>query len=799
MRRLVGYVPVLLSVLSAAGGVVWGVSAASPGGPLPESVRFLWLMAAAFGVHGLWGLSRSAEMANGQRREWLWLAGVYIVSAALGSEQIWGGRLDSAVWPALWLILLLGASVVIQARRLYAPADLIQETAANILLWSLITAAAGAGGTFWLVRTALGACLACAAAGLLLVWGVQRALGAIRSGDTSFSGRDPLAAMIVAGLAGAIPWLVGDPGPWPLSILAAAALGVAWLSPPARRLLGRGLERLPPRSELKLARAVRAAIEDVRHAEGLDELGAALVPLAKALPAGGVGLVCFEPDRVLVLRGDEIERREPGPGRPLHLLLAPPSGPRPLLASQVVDRAVRAAEVRGASDLIEELDADLVIPLPGGPGGALTGALLVGRPRWGKLWGRLRGRRADRLARFGERLGPYLGAALRLEEVDSRIDELGREHLALGDHLDRLGHRLERLAEENRLLRADRAGTTRAEIVGRSGAMKALLEEIEQAASRGTHLLIDGEAGTGRGLVARTIHESGPRRQGPLVRMSCTSLPPESHLAALLGSSSDDERPRPGLIELADGGTLVVEEVGSLALEAQSELVRVLASGEVARLGGAGLRQVDVRVMGTTGRSSPLIRDREVILPELRLRLGVVEVKVPSLRERRGDIAELARHFLERAAKRHGLAIDALASGAVGRLEEYSWPGNVRQLRAVVEHAALMARGSRVEASDIPDLTARELRVEPADVPEPTTREPRAEPADIPSAVEARAERQAAVPGDAELLEGTFEEIERRVLAAALDRAGGNKAEAARLLDMKRTTFNSRCKKLGLG
>jgi len=479
-----------------------------------------------------------------------------------------------------------------------------------------------------------------------------------------------------------------------------------------------------------------------------------------------VALISFDPDWTTVLSDGIVEHRQSGPGAPLKEALTTTQRPRPVLASMIVDRSVRETELRPAAELIDELGVQLVVPLPGGDEGALAGALLVGCSRWGLL----RAQIAARLEGLAPRLGPHLRSAVVTEQAGRRIVELEKERELTEDRLEQLGYRLERLIEENRLLRSDRAGTRPTEIVGRSPAMKRLLSEIEHAATLESGVLIRGESGTGRRLVARSIQSASRRREAPFVLFDCAGTPATSHLTALVGQT-DGEGTRPGLIELADGGTLVLEEVGALALEAQAELIHVLGSGEVSRAqlgdGGIMIRAIDVRVFGTTGRTSVRALERDTILPELHERLKTAEVLVPPLRERRGDIAELARLFLSKITEKLALDARAFTTEALNALEQHSWPGNVRQLRAVVELAALEARGRRITLNDLPPFGGAQQTSE-AGQEQPN------------------------------VLDGTFEEIERTALVHALAAADGNKAEAARQLGMKRSTFISRLRKHGL-
>jgi DNA-binding NtrC family response regulator len=738
--------------------------------PAPEAVAPLRELMLALGVHVLWALSRHPVESRVRGVEWGGLVLMYVGSLAVASGQLAGEQpevFSTSPLHVSWLIVVLGAVVVMQTYRVQAPKSLSQESSAHELLWTATTTAAASAAVYWLAPCSVRTSLTWSVGGLATSWGVLRTAARIRTRDLSFTWRDPLSLVGAVVVAGAIPWLLGDPGPWPLPSLAAAALLIAMASPLLQRLLRQALDIVPRSSDVLLERAVARVELDMRTAEDLGELGAALLPLAQALARGSVGLICFDPDRTVHLRDGDVVVGHDSSAQALRELLAPPDGPRSITASSVSDRSVRATDLRPVAAFIQEIGADLVVPLPGGPDGALAGALLVGRPARGR-GAFLRARRAAHLETLAEQLGPRLRAAALLDAAAARVGALERDLAGLEDRIERLTYQNERANAENSLLRSDQAGTAPREIVGRSPAMKELLATIESSARIGTHVTILGEAGTGRSLVARAIHEAGDRRRGPLVRFDCAGHDSAAHVPALLGEETGDGA-RPGLIELADRGTLVLEEVGALSLDAQSEVIRVLASGDVSRLHGAALRRVDVLVIGTTGRSSELVQEREAFLPELRSRIGAIEVRVPSLKDRRGDIAELARFFLERTVRRHGLAVERLAPEAVELFERYTWPGNVRQLRAVVEHAVLCATGRHVGIEDLPPLGGLVTLPRPPDAE------------------------------GAALLEGTFEEIERRALAHTLRRADGNKAEAARLLGVKRTTLNSRLRKLGLG
>lgn len=730
--------------------------------PVSELTAFQ-LLAGATAFDIVWLLSAHLALSStvDRRRRWAWALLCYGGALTAAAAQLPWYTLKLA-----WLLLCSALLLTVTLRRLFRPENLEQESAAHHGLWLILATLIAGAATAALVG--LSAALHWVVAATMLAHSANQALEQFHRRDTSFTMRRAASPFIVAGLLALGTYAAALQGPqWNTAAVVAALFATALFATPLTRQVRTLANKLPPKTSRQTDAAI-AEIEDaLAHSPDLEELTTALEPLARALPRGAIALVSFDPNWTVILSDGKVEHRSSGPGEPLQEVLAA-ARQRSMLASSIVDRSVRETDLRPAAELIDELGAQMIIPLPGGSDGSLSGALLVGCSRWGLLRARI-GAKLDLLA---PRLGPQMRSSVVVEGAGRRIAELETEKNHAEDELERQGFQMERLTEENRLLRSERAGNRPTEIVGRSTSMKRLLRDIDQAAAIEGGLLIRGESGTGRRLVARSIHAASKRRESPLVQFDCVNTPLAAHLIALVGQSKEG-RSRPGLLELADGGTLLLEEVGALALEAQAELIRVLGSGEVAReqVGSAGpvLRTVDVRVLATTGRTSELALERDTILPELYDRLRSMEVKVPPLRERQSDIADLAQFFLSKLTAKLGLEDHSFTKEALQTLETQDWPGNVSQLRAVVELALLHAPSRRISSADLP----------------------------LPG------ERRPAPPVKevikAELLEGTLEEIERAALEHALANAEGNKAEAARQLGMKRTTFTSRLRKHGLG
>ena len=283
--------------------------------------------------------------------------------------------------------------------------------------------------------------------------------------------------------------------------------------------------------------------------------------------------------------------------------------------------------------------------------------------------------------------------------------------------------------------------------------------------------LIQGETGTGKGLVARTIHDSGPRATGPFVPVNCAAIP-ETMLEAELfgfeaGSFTDARRAKPGLFEAASGGTLFLDEIDALTLGLQAKLLTAIESKQVRRLGAVTERSVDVKVVAATQVDlRQAVRDGR-FREDLYHRLAVLVLVLPPLRDRVEEIFPLANHFLRRASRRLGRVPATISQTARVALEAHPWEGNVRELRSVMERAALVCKGGQVEA---PDLAFGGESVE-----RPPT--PGTEP--LPSG-------------------NTLRDIERQVLIRTLALADGNQSQAARILGMHESTLRFRLRRAGI-
>ncbi|TVP56887.1 MAG: sigma-54-dependent Fis family transcriptional regulator [Gemmatimonadales bacterium] len=243
------------------------------------------------------------------------------------------------------------------------------------------------------------------------------------------------------------------------------------------------------------------------------------------------------------------------------------------------------------------------------------------------------------------------------------------------------------------------------EIVGESFQIRQVLERVERVAPTDARVLITGENGTGKELVARAIHRNSRRVEAPFIEVNCAAIPSELIESELFGhmkgSFTGAVQDRPGTFERAHLGTLFLDEVGDMSLSAQAKVLRALEEGTVTRVGGQEVRTVDVRVIAATNKELETEIEAGRFREDLFYRLNVVPIVVPPLRERREDIPLLVEHFVSTMARKDGLPRREFSSEAMSRLEELEWPGNVRELRNTVERLLILSSGDRVELTDV--------------------------------------------------------------------------------------------------
>ena len=316
-------------------------------------------------------------------------------------------------------------------------------------------------------------------------------------------------------------------------------------------------------------------------------------------------------------------------------------------------------------------------------------------------------------------------------------------------------------------------------IVGESDALKQVLTRVEQVATTNATVLLRGETGTGKEMVARAIHLNSDRAEMPFVAVNCAALPTELLESELFGhekgSFTGAIAQRKGRFELADGGTLFLDEIGDLPMEVQVKLLRVLQEREFDRVGGTAPIKVDVRLVSATNRDLEEMVEQTIFRQDLYYRLNVFPISLPPLRERGDDVVLLAEHFLEKFARLHGRPPLPVAPDARAALATYPWTGNVRELQNIMERAVIVASGQTIEAADL-EFSGTRLAPAPA-----SGGEGAAEPREAGSSLRAR-----------------LEDEERESISRAIESSGGNIAAAARALGINRSTLYFRIKKLRL-
>ena len=333
-----------------------------------------------------------------------------------------------------------------------------------------------------------------------------------------------------------------------------------------------------------------------------------------------------------------------------------------------------------------------------------------------------------------------------------------------------------RLKEENRMLRETLGQKFDSQnIIGKSPAMRKLLETVAQVAASEATVLVSGESGTGKELIAGAIHFNSLRKDGPFVKINCAAIT-ETLLESELfghekGAFTGAERRKEGRFSQAHGGTLLLDEVSEMSLMMQVKLLRALQEREFSRVGGEATIKVDVRVIAATNKNLMDQINEGAFREDLYYRLNVVELEVPPLPDRKEDIPLLAQHFLEIFAAKNHKEIKGFTPGAMDNLIRYNWPGNVRELMNAIERGVVLARANYLDISDFPFMknTLQE--------------DERGTTGSVMSAMQ----------GDMPL-----EEVEKAAILSTLQAAAGNKSEAARRLGITRKTLHKKLKTYGV-
>ncbi|MBX3443727.1 MAG: sigma-54-dependent Fis family transcriptional regulator [Planctomyces sp.] len=393
-------------------------------------------------------------------------------------------------------------------------------------------------------------------------------------------------------------------------------------------------------------------------------------------------------------------------------------------------------------------------------------------------------------------IGRVTGVALHCAKVHEDVSRLTHDLQEKTQLISEQGRRIAFLQAELSTAAGPRTELAPTEfrrdaIRGKSPAIERVLDTVRKVAASESSVLLRGESGTGKELLARAIHDNSPRRDGPLVTVHCAALSPsllESELFGhVKGAFTDAREARVGRFQLAEGGTLFLDEIGDISLETQVKLLRVLQERVIEPVGGSQPVPVDVRLVAATHQNlERLIADGQ-FREDLYYRLNVITITLPPLRERREDLFDLSLHFLRRACEKTGKHVSTIDDFALRLLTEHAWPGNIRELQNVIERAVVLAENGIVTVDDLPgelrgNLLPATARPVIEETPAPRRRRLTADALSVP--------RRIVINGSSE---------ERSMLEDALRRCSGNKADAARLLGLPRSTFFSKLKKHGLG
>jgi two-component system response regulator AtoC len=351
-------------------------------------------------------------------------------------------------------------------------------------------------------------------------------------------------------------------------------------------------------------------------------------------------------------------------------------------------------------------------------------------------------------------------SAIKLGAYDYLVKPFDPEELSL--MIQKIVRQDELVRENETLRRALKRDYRFRDLISKNAAMQAVFERARTAARSASTILILGESGTGKELLARAIHAESPRHGGPFVAVSCAALT-ETLLESELfgherGAFTGAAARRRGTFEMAQGGTIFLDEIGDISPKLQVDLLRVLETRQFCRVGGSDTISVDVRVIAATNRDLQKAIADGRFRDDLFYRLNVIPITLPPLRERREDIPLLVEHFLERMSAELGRKVDGVSRDAMARLMAHPFPGNVRELRNLVERASVCAAD--------PVLQAADFGLEPA--------------------------------GDAPAPPASLEEMERRHIAAILAQTGGNVSQSARILDIDRVTLYNKIRKYRL-
>ena len=667
-------------------------------------------------------------------RAWLFLALVVATAARLARRRL--GAVPDALAANAWAALGLVPATLAVAVGLVA---VVALGAPMSSAWargpSALAALLAVGGHLWMIDP-------------------RRRLSA---GGSARRAVTSAATMLVVGVAvaGLRAWVPRDPSTLALYVMATLLLAAAVyraLRPSVRRVLAPFGGRL--------LTAVEEAERDLAGAAALPDVARAVLgPLRRA--SGSVDaapyLYSLTPAREarIDLAGEpHVDAREMPP--PVAERLADRPG-EIIVRAALESIVVRRPELRPLVECLVSRDALCVVPVSAA--GDLEGALVVprGRRRMAPTLEEL-----DALEKLARRLGSYLALLSAQERARQRAEDATRATDRLEERIEALDEELGRLRTDTRVLKAGSAADRlNAPPIAYAPSMRALLVRTAEVGPLDAPVLLVAEGGTPTDTIGHLVHEASGRASGPFVVANCAVVRPDRSAAALFGEDGGDG-PHPGWLRLAAGGSVLLVDVPALTREAQRELAEALAVRQARPVGGAGAYPLDVRVIATSRLPLQLLAEAGAFDADLAQWLTPLTLRVPPLRERRDDLPSLVLLALDRACRVLGREIVGIDAAALDALRAREWHGNLRELDSVIEQAVARTQGTKVVVEDLP-------------------------PAPGVAAYEA-----------ADPLMGTYEQLERRILARALERAAGNKSEAARLLGLKRSTFLDKLRRFGL-
>lgn len=419
---------------------------------------------------------------------------------------------------------------------------------------------------------------------------------------------------------------------------------------------------------------------------------------------------------------------------------------------------------------------------------------------------------------FGMMLVQLETREYQLSKTIAKLDETCRQ-LSLGTNT---------LRRENKKLRENLVTHQTGErIVGQSRAITDLLRQVERAAQVDATVLITGETGTGKGLLARKLHYGGSRAKGPFVAINCAAIPSsllESELFGIEKGVASGVDARIGRFEQANNGTLFLDEIGDMPLESQAKILHVIENGSVERIGGRRPVPINVRIVAATHQNLEKACEEGLFRSDLFYRLNVIRLYIPSLKERREDIPLLAEHFLQQCTTKAPVVPHSFTPQALNVLQAYDWPGNIRELENEIERAALLSMNEGITPRDLSpglsplgsDPERAHLFMQAPELLPPHTLSPGHTPSALDKEVPARTGNAGWAAGggandgmaqetgheDGEwslsLHVPSLDDAEKQLIARALEQSGGNKSSAARMLGISREGLRKKLKRLGL-